>query len=105
MGATACFYGAGITTMTPGGGEPTIARTPAIQGTLYGFFGLEDPLIPNDQVDEIEAALQQHGKTHQIFRYANAGHGFCCDRRADYRPEACQDAWDKVQQLFKKLLT
>ncbi len=31
--ATASFYGAGITTRTPGGGEPTITRTRDIPGT------------------------------------------------------------------------
>ncbi|NJL84406.1 MAG: dienelactone hydrolase family protein, partial [Chloroflexaceae bacterium] len=55
--ATACFYGAGITNSTPGGGEPTLACTPQIQGTLYGFFGLQDPLDPMSQVDQIEASL------------------------------------------------
>lgn len=101
--ATASFYGAGITTMTPGGGEPTINRTAEINGTLYAFFGLEDPLIPNEQVDHIEAELKQQNKSYKIFRYPNAGHGFCCDQRSDYRPEACQAAWAEVQQLFRML--
>jgi carboxymethylenebutenolidase len=33
--ATAAFYGAGITTRTPGGGAPTITRTKEIKGTIY----------------------------------------------------------------------
>jgi carboxymethylenebutenolidase len=36
--ATASFYGAGITTMTPGGGEPTITRTKDITGTILHLF-------------------------------------------------------------------
>jgi len=101
--ATASFYGAGIPTYTPGGGEPTLSRTAAIHGTFYGFYGLEDPLIPIAHVDQIETALQQAQVNHKIFRYPEAGHGFCCDQRSDYRPEACEEAWVQVVDLFQVL--
>ncbi len=101
--ATASFYGGGIATITPGGGTPTIARTPEIKGTLYAFFGTSDPLIPNDQADQIEAALQTHHINHKVFRYP-AGHGFFCDQRADYNPQAAADAWEHVKQLFRQEL-
>ncbi|ASC73790.1 Putative carboxymethylenebutenolidase [Halomicronema hongdechloris C2206] len=102
--AAACFYGAGIPSFTPGGGEPTISRTAEITGTLYGFFGTEDPLIPLTDVDQIEAALKQHGIPHQIFRYQGASHGFFCDQRDSYHPEAAADAWNQVMQLFRQKL-
>jgi len=102
--ATASFYGAGITTMTPGGGPPTVSRTGEIRGTLYGFYGLEDQSILAEQVQEIETALQQHQIPHQIFRYAQAGHGFFCEQRADYRPAAAADAWTHVLELFTQCL-
>lgn len=101
--ATAAFYGGGIATMTPGGGPPTIDRTGEIQGTIYLFFGTQDPIIPNEQVAQIEAALQAHNVSHQIFRYP-AGHGFFCDQRSDYRPQAATDAWKHVQELFSQVL-
>lgn len=100
---TASFYGAGIVTGTPGGGPPTITVTPQIAGTLYSFFGTQDPLIPNEQVDEIEAALKKHQISHRIFRYA-ATHGFFCDQRASYDAQAAQDAWHHVQELFRLLV-
>ena len=103
--ATASFYGGGIATLTPGGGAPTITLTPQIKGVLYGFFGQADPLIPNEQVDEIEAMLKAHQVTHQIFRYDGAGHGFFCDRRESYQAEAAADAWAKVKQLFVENLS
>jgi len=102
--ATASFYGAGITTMTPGGGAPTVSRTAEIGGTLYAFFGMEDASIPVEQVDQIEAELQKHGIAHQVFRYPGANHGFFCDQRGSYNAEAAADAWEKVQQLFQKTL-
>ncbi|MGG6285133.1 dienelactone hydrolase family protein [Leptolyngbya sp. AN03gr2] len=100
--ATASFYGAGIATMTPGGGAPTITRTPEIKGTLYAFFGTQDPLIPVEQIDQVEAALEQNQIDYKLFRYP-AGHGFFCDQRSDYHSEAASDAWEQVKALFSEL--
>ena len=101
--ATASFYGAGIATMTPGGGEPTVTQTKDIKGTLYAFFGLEDASIPVEQVDEIEAELKARSIPHQVFRYQGADHGFFCDQRGSYNQGAAQDAWEKVKELFSNL--
>ncbi|MBE9128337.1 MULTISPECIES: dienelactone hydrolase family protein [unclassified Coleofasciculus] len=102
--ATASFYGAGIATMTPGGGKPTITRTQDIQGTIYLFFGMEDASIPTQEVEQIEAELNQHQVLHRIFRYEGADHGFFCDQRASYNPTAANDAWEQVKKLFKQEL-
>lgn len=102
--ATASFYGAGITTMTPGGGAPTLARTSEISGTLYAFFGEADASIPLEQVNQVESELNNHQIPHQVFRYAGADHGFFCDRRGSYHPEAAADAWTHVLELFHKTL-
>ena len=103
--ATASFYGAGITTMTPGGGQPTITRTKEIKGTIYLFFGMEDASIPSQQVDRIEDALNNNQVLHRIFRYEGADHGFFCDQRASYNKAAAADAWGEVKHLFKEVLT
>jgi len=101
--ATAAFYGAGIPTRTPGGGSPTLTRTSEISGTIYAFFGLEDGSIPTDHINQIETELTKHRISYKIFRYHGAGHGFFCDRRASYNPEAAADAWEQVKQLFNNL--
>ncbi|ABA23338.1 Dienelactone hydrolase [Trichormus variabilis ATCC 29413] len=103
--ATASFYGAGIATRTFGGGNPTVTRTPEIKGTLYGFFGTEDASIPPEQIDQIETELEKYNISHRVFRYDGADHGFFCDRRASYNPQAAAAAWEQVQQLFKTVLT
>ncbi|MGI0494802.1 dienelactone hydrolase family protein [Alkalinema pantanalense CENA528] len=97
--AVAALYGSGIAVMTPGGGAPTITRTAEITGTVYAFFGNQDPLIPNEQVDAIAAELAHQGIKHKLFRY-DAGHGFFCDQRASYNPIAAADAWEQIQALF-----
>jgi carboxymethylenebutenolidase len=102
--ATASFYGAGITTGTPGGGKPTIEKTSDIAGTIYTFFGMEDASIPGEQVDAIEAALQKYKISHRVFRYSGADHGFFCDRRASYNREAAEDSWKLVLELFGTIL-
>lgn len=102
--ATASFYGAGIATMTPGGGKPTITRTQDIKGTVYLFFGMEDASIPAEEVEQIEAELNQHQILYRIFRYEGADHGFFCDQRASYNPTAANDAWEQVKKLFKQEL-
>lgn len=102
--ATASFYGAGIATMTPGGDKPTITRTQEITGTIHLFFGLDDASIPAEQVNQIEAELKKQQISHQIFRYEGADHGFFCDQRASYNPQAAKDAWEKVKTLFQQEL-
>ncbi|MDB9539437.1 dienelactone hydrolase family protein [Anabaenopsis tanganyikae CS-531] len=102
--ATASFYGAGITTRTPGGGAPTITRTPDIRGTIYTFFGLEDVSIPAAEVDEIAAELEKYKISHRVFRYDGSEHGFFCNHRASYNPKAAGDAWEQVKQLFGSVL-
>ncbi|WP_017316423.1 dienelactone hydrolase family protein [Mastigocladopsis repens] len=101
--ATASFYGAAIPTGTPGGGHPTIIRTPDIQGTLYAFFGMEDASIPVEHIDQIERELEKYNIPHRVFRYDGADHGFFCDQRASYNSIAADDAWEQVKQLFGQL--
>lgn len=103
INAAASFYGAGIPTWCPGGGKPTIAYTPDIKAKLYAFFGMNDASIPPEHVNQIEAELQKHQISHRIFRYPGAEHGFFCDQRASYNPEAAADAWQHVQELFSQL--
>ena len=100
--ATASFYGAQIATWCPGEPQPTIDYTKDIKGTIYAFFGTEDPLIPNEQTQQIETELNKHQISHRVFRYEGATHGFMCDRRDSYNQQAARDAWTKVLDLFSK---
>lgn len=101
--ATASFYGAGIPDFCPGETEPTITRTPHIQGEIYCFFGIADPLIPAKQNAAVEAALQTANISHRVFRYPGVDHGFFCDRRDSYNAEAAKAAWNEVKALFGRL--
>jgi carboxymethylenebutenolidase len=102
--ATASFYGGGIPSSTPGGGEPTITRTAEIKSPIYAFFGTEDRGIPPEHTEQIETELKKHLIPHQIFRYEGAEHGFFCNHRPSYNLQAATDAWKHVLELFQKNL-
>lgn len=101
IGAAAVFYGGNI--MAPFGDPPTpFDRTPNIQGPVLGLFGEDDKNPTVEDVRKIEAELKKHGKTYDFHIYPNAGHGFHCDERASYAPEASKDAWAKTLDWFGK---
>ena len=94
--AAAPFYGGGI------GG--LLERAPKIQCPLLLFFGDQDPFIPNEEVERIRTKLQELGKTAEVKLYAGAQHGFFCDERSSYHPEAARDAWQKLTEFFARHL-
>ena len=97
--ATEVFYGSGIGVLTPGGDGVTLARSPEIRGHINLHYGTQDPLISNEQADQVEAALEQSGVRHQVFRY-EAGHGFFCEARSSFDPSATSLAWERVKEGF-----
>ena len=97
--ATEVFYGSGIGLLTPGGDGVTLARSPEIRGHINLHYGTQDPLISNEQTDQVEAALEQSGVKHQVFRY-EAGHGFFCEARSSFDSSAASLAWEQVKEGF-----
>ena len=76
--------------------EP-LAAVAALSCPALGLYGREDALIPNADVDELEARLAQQPQPFEIVRYAGAGHAFLNDTRpALYRPEPAADAWRRL---------
>jgi carboxymethylenebutenolidase len=76
--------------------EP-LAAIAALSCPALGLYGREDALIPNADVDELEARLAKQPQPFEIVRYAGAGHAFLNDTRpALYRPEPAADAWRRL---------
>ena len=103
--ATASFYGGGIATFGPGGSQPTVQRTGGIKGKIVCLFGKKDPMIPAEQVQTIRQALEQHRVRHEVIVYDDATHGFFCDQRGSYNPQAAANAWERVKRFFKEELS
>jgi carboxymethylenebutenolidase len=96
IAAAAPFYGGGI------GGLLDQAKN--IRAPLLLFFGDQDPFIPNEEVDRIRTRLAELGKVAEVHVYAGAPHGFFCNERDSYRPDAAQDAWRRLKDFLAKHL-
>ena len=90
------FYGAGVSRMRLGGGEPSLALLPEIKARLTCVFGTADPLIPLEDRQAIGAALHKVDPASQRLRvveYAGADHGFMCEARSSLNPQASVQGW------------
>jgi carboxymethylenebutenolidase len=73
------------------------AETPSAPVMLH--FGTQDKHIPAEEVEKVHAA---HPDV-EIYWY-DAGHGFNCDARASYNPQAAQLARERSLSFLKKHL-
>jgi dienelactone hydrolase len=99
--AAVTFYGGSIADDSP---MAPLNFADDLQAPLLCFFGEKDPYIPLSQVKKIEDALRALGKSCEVKVYAGAEHGFFCDDRASYQPEAASDAWEITRSWFARHL-
>jgi carboxymethylenebutenolidase len=102
--ASAVFYGGGIVNPPAEGGTPLVERAGEIKGSVMGFFGGQDQMIPPDHVDKIRDTLKGAGLESEVHYYPDAGHGFFCDDRESYNEAAANDSWEKALVFFNKHL-
>ena len=89
---------------TPRQPKAPIDFTKDMQCPILCLFGIEDTRPSPADAAVTEAALKQHGKTHEIVIYPNAGHAFFAVDRQQYRVQAALDGWKKVFEWFGKYL-
>jgi carboxymethylenebutenolidase len=102
VGAAVGFYGGGIVTGRFPQFPPLIDESPSLQSPWLGLFGDADQGIPVADVERLRAALDE-GTTvdHDIVRFPGADHGFNCDQRPAYHPEAAAAAWQRTLAWFE----
>lgn len=100
LGAAVGFYGGGIVTGRFPQFPPVVSEAATLQTPWLGLFGDQDASIPVDDVEALRAALTAAPVDTDIVRYADAGHGFHCDQRPDYRPDDAADAWRRALDWF-----
>jgi carboxymethylenebutenolidase len=102
---TACALPGKIAAAAPfyGGGIP-IDRTASLRAPVLAFFGEDDLFIPLDQVRALEAEAARLGKSLEVVVYPKAPHGFFCDERDSYRPDAAADSWKRLLAFFAQHL-
>lgn len=96
--AVCTFYGGGMQTIFDQLREK-------LKSPVLGLFGDADVSIPAGTVAEFEKLLDEIGVEHEVIMYPNSGHAFFRDSDPQvYKPEASQDAWERVKKLFAKHL-
>jgi carboxymethylenebutenolidase len=104
LGAAVGFYGGGIVTARFPQFPALVAGAPTLQTPWLGLFGDQDGSIPVDDVEALRTALESAPVPNDIVRYGEAGHGFHCDQRADFRPDDAEDAWRRTLDWFAQHL-
>lgn len=95
LGASVTFYGGGI--LEGRFGEPPLAElAPDLKTPWLGLFGDADTGIPVDQVEALRGAAAGAGVPTEVVRYPDAGHGFHCDARDQFEPQAARDGWQRT---------
>ena len=87
--AAVCYYGGRIAQYA--------AEVPRCHVMLH--FGNKDKHIPPSEIEKIQRAHPEL----PVFLY-DAGHGFNCDQRKDYAPEAANLARQRTLEFFRKHL-
>jgi carboxymethylenebutenolidase len=76
-------------------------RIPLLRGQHLFLWGGADGMIPSEQRDLIQEALQEHKRTYMAVEFGGADHGFFCDQRPTYHPEAAHLAWEMTLRFLK----
>ncbi len=101
------FYGGGIgSVMQPGERTPKapLEYADSLTAPMLLFFGENDPFIPLDEVEKIKRRLKELNKRAETIVYPGAPHGFFCNERDSYRPDAAKDAWERLVKFFAQHL-
>jgi len=97
--ASVSYYGGGIAAgphpiLRTGAGFPDLlGRAPDLHAPLLLFWGGKDTHIGPDLTQAVEDAVKAAGKPYTQVVFSEAAHGFFCDARAAYNPEAAAQAW------------
>ena len=92
-----CFYGGGIVNHREGLKlEPLLTEAANIKVPVLMLFGEKDSSIPQTEVDAIRSRLEMQPREHEVVVYPGAEHGFFCDERPSFKPDAAEDAWNRT---------
>ena len=90
--AAVSYYGGHI--------PPLIGRAPRLSGPMLFFWGGLDHHIPEEQRHAVITGVGDAGKTFVNVLFSSADHGFFCDARASYHPQAAAQAWSLTQAFL-----
>jgi carboxymethylenebutenolidase len=73
-----------------------------IEAPVLGLYGGDDPGIPVESTQKMEAAMKAAGKTVEIVTYPDTPHGFLADYRPSYRKGPAEDGWKRMLAWFRQ---
>jgi carboxymethylenebutenolidase len=88
-----------------GGGTHLLKdRAPDLHAPHLFFWGGQDQHISKEQVAEVIGAVEAAGKPYINTVISYADHGFHCDERPSYHPQAAHEAWALTLAFFLEKL-
>ncbi len=92
------FYGGGIAPQGPDrfGRTPQITEADKMQAPILLGYGADDQGISPAEHARITETLSAAKKRFSLAVYPGAGHGFLCEERASYAPQAAAQAWPEI---------
>ncbi|MCW2621413.1 MAG: dienelactone hydrolase [Frankiales bacterium] len=100
--AAASFHGGNLAAEKDPTGLQHLVGT--IRGEVYAAHADNDASMPPEQVDRLEAALQDAGVVHRTEVYEGAVHGFTMTDMAVHDAVAEQRHWDELLGLLSRAL-
>jgi len=80
-----------------------VELAPHLKVPVFGLYGGADAGISIENVEQMRAALKGAGNTvSEIVVYDGAPHAFYADYRPNYRKEAAEDGWKRMQAWLRK---
>ncbi len=102
ISAAISFYGGGLSgELRPGQTLNPMEEAAKIQAPILLFYGEKDKFILPEHVEKFTARLKQLGKNFHSKVYPGADHGFFCNDRPSFHPEAAKDAWQRTMDFLE----
>lgn len=92
--ASVSFYGGNIV-------AELLDRLPQMHSRALFFWGGLDKHIPVEQRQKVLDTLRTNGKSYVNVEFSDADHGFFCDQRASYQPQAAKQAWTLMLEFLR----
>src|SRR5262249_40501961 len=79
-------------------------RTNNLSAAMLLFWGEKDTHIPAEARNQVSKAMREANKQYVDVVFSYADHGFFCDARQSYQPDAAKLSWDMAQSFLNSRL-